>query len=49
MLVIGMVLPYLGGPIQNLFNQGIETTRSLPRAGAARSVPPPIAPAPAIR
>ena len=45
MLVISMVLPYLGTPIQNLFNQGIETVRSLPRAGAARSAPP-VAPAP---
>ena len=35
MLVISMTLPYLGTPIQNLFNQGIETTRSLPR-GLAR-------------
>ncbi len=45
MLVISLALPYLGGPIQNLFNQGIEASRSLPRAGAARNGPP-AAPAP---
>ena len=44
MLVISVTLPYLGTPIQNLFNQGIEAVRSLPRTGAARSAP---APAPA--
>jgi flagellar biosynthetic protein FliR len=48
LLVIGMVLPYLGAPIVNLFNQGIETSRSLPRAGAARSLPP-VAPAPSVK
>ncbi|WP_137172879.1 flagellar biosynthetic protein FliR [Massilia sp. HP4] len=32
-LTLSLVLPYLGAPIVNLFNQGIETTRSLPRAG----------------
>ena len=46
MLVISLALPYLGTPIQNLFNQGIEAVRSLPRAGAARVTAPP-APAPA--
>jgi flagellar biosynthetic protein FliR len=45
LLVISMVLPYLNTPIQNLFNQGIEAVRSLPRAGAARTPPP----APALR
>jgi flagellar biosynthetic protein FliR len=47
MLVISMTLPYLGTPILNLFNQGIEASRSLPRAGAARSTPPLAAPRPA--
>ena len=37
LLVISMALPYLSTPILNLFNQGIEAARSLPRAGAARS------------
>jgi len=32
-LTLSLVLPYLGAPIVNLFNQGIETSRSLPRAG----------------
>jgi len=42
LLVISLTLPYLGVPIQNLFNQGIEAARSLVRAGAART--PPVAP-----
>jgi flagellar biosynthetic protein FliR len=51
LLVISLTLPYLSTPIQNLFNQGVEAVRSLPRAGAARSAPPaapprPIQPAP---
>jgi flagellar biosynthetic protein FliR len=41
LLVISMTLPYLSTPILNLFNQGIEASRSLPRAGAARSPAPP--------
>ncbi|MFC0135047.1 flagellar biosynthetic protein FliR [Massilia eurypsychrophila] len=40
LLVISMSLPYLSAPILNLFNQGIEAARSLPRAGAARTPPP---------
>ena len=32
-LTLSLALPYLSAPIVNLFNQGIETTRSLPRAG----------------
>lgn len=32
-LTLSLALPYLGAPIVNLFNQGIETSRSLPRAG----------------
>ncbi|MDB5933868.1 MAG: fliR [Massilia sp.] len=41
LLVISLSLPYLGTPIQNLLNQGIEAVRSLPRTGAARGAPPP--------
>jgi flagellar biosynthetic protein FliR len=40
LLVLSLTMPYLGTPIQNLFNQGIEATRSLPRAGAVRPAPP---------
>jgi flagellar biosynthesis protein FliR len=36
LLVLSLLLPYLGGPMQNLFNQGIEASRSLARTGAAR-------------
>lgn len=43
LLVISIVLPYLGGPIQNLFNQGIEASRLIPRTAAERT--PPTAPA----
>ena len=39
LLVISLTLPYLGVPIQNLFNHGIEAVRSLVRAGAARTAP----------
>jgi flagellar biosynthetic protein FliR len=39
LLVLSLTLPYLGTPILNLFNQGIEATRSLARAGAARTPP----------
>lgn len=53
-LTLSLALPYLGTPIVNLFNQGIETSRSLPRAGNPQPgtgvAPPapatPIAPAP---
>ena len=53
-LTLSLALPYLSTPIVNLFNQGIETTRSLPRAGnpqpgAAGAQPAqaaPVAPAP---
>lgn len=41
LLVISVVLPYLGGPIQGLFNQGIEASRSIPRAAAERAPPIP--------
>lgn len=32
-LTISLALPYLATPMQNLFNQGIEASRALPRAG----------------
>ena len=44
LLVLSLTLPYLGTPILNLFNQGIETTRSLARTAAART-PPTVLPA----
>lgn len=40
LLVIGLVLPYLNTPFQNLFNQGIEASRAIARGGAARSAAP---------
>ncbi|MES2319299.1 MAG: flagellar biosynthetic protein FliR [Pseudomonadota bacterium] len=39
LLVISQTLPYLGMPFQNLFNQGIEASRSIPRSAAARTAP----------
>lgn len=46
-LVISLTLPYLGTPLQNLFNQGIEASRRIPRAGAERPrAPSAAAPAP---
>jgi flagellar biosynthetic protein FliR len=36
LLVINLALPYLGGPIQALFNRGIEAARSIPRAAEIR-------------
>lgn len=39
LLVISLVLPYLGGPIQTLFNQGIEASRLIPRTAAERNAP----------
>ena len=44
MLTISVVLPYLNTPIQNLFNEGIEAGRRIPRAAAER-VPAALAPA----
>ena len=46
MLVLVVVLPYLGGPIQTLFNQGIEASRTIPRAAGNRAPVPPPVPAP---
>jgi flagellar biosynthetic protein FliR len=43
-LVLSLVLPYLAGPFQNLFNQGIEASRRIARSAAMRD-PGPLAPA----
>lgn len=43
-IVIATTLPYLGTPLQNLFLQGIEKVRELPRSGLARE--PHVAPRP---
>ncbi|GAB3459726.1 flagellar biosynthetic protein FliR [Massilia terrae] len=43
LLAISLALPYLGTPIVNLFNQGIEASRAIPRAGVPK--PPATAPA----
>jgi len=50
MAVIAMTLPYLSTPLQNLFLDGIETSRKLPRTWAdrTRTVPAP-APVPPAR
>ncbi|MES2297825.1 MAG: flagellar biosynthetic protein FliR [Pseudomonadota bacterium] len=37
-LVISLSMPYLSMPLQNLFNQGVEAGRSLPRSAAPRSL-----------
>jgi flagellar biosynthetic protein FliR len=48
-LVISITLPYLGTPLQNLFNQGIEASRRIPRTGGERpGQPKPPAPPAAI-
>jgi flagellar biosynthetic protein FliR len=39
-LVISLTLPYLNTPLQNLFNQGIEASRKIPRAAAQPQRPP---------
>lgn len=46
-LVISLTLPYLGTPLQNLFNQGVEAGRRIPRVGGQRTPAPaaPVAPA----
>lgn len=35
-LALSLALPYLETPLQNLFNEGIEASRRIPRAGAQR-------------
>jgi len=44
-LTLSLALPYLGMPIVNLFNEGIEAGRAVPRAGLQRNAAPPPAPA----
>jgi flagellar biosynthesis protein FliR len=41
-LTISLALPYLGTPIVNLFNQGIEAGRAIPRNAAQRVAPTPV-------
>lgn len=49
LLVLSLTLPYLNTPLQNLFNQGIEASRRIPRIGAERPAQPrPAAPPAAI-
>jgi flagellar biosynthetic protein FliR len=48
MLTLSVALPYLNTPIQNLFNEGIEAGRRIPRAAAERVPPAPQGPAPAV-
>ena len=43
-LTLSLAMPYLGMPIVNLFNEGIEKGRALPRAAAPRNAAPPPAP-----
>jgi flagellar biosynthetic protein FliR len=38
-LVLSLALPYLGGPVQALFNRGVEASRSIPRAAAPMPAP----------
>ncbi|MET3130568.1 flagellar biosynthetic protein FliR [Oxalobacteraceae bacterium GrIS 1.11] len=40
LLVIGMSLPFLSTPLQNLFMDGIETSRKLPRTWSQKTGPP---------
>ncbi|CDG81888.1 flagellar biosynthetic protein FliR [Janthinobacterium agaricidamnosum] len=42
--MVGMTLPYLAGPFQTLFLQGIENARLLPRSFSAqqKTAPPPV-------
>ena len=48
LLLIGATFPYLNVPLQNLFNEGVEALRAIPRSAAARSAAPPLtAPRPA--
>ncbi|MCA1854660.1 flagellar biosynthetic protein FliR [Massilia oculi] len=47
-LTLSLAMPYLGMPIVNMFNAGIEAGRAVPRAAAPRpATPPPAAPLPA--
>lgn len=46
LLLISQTLPYLSGPLQNLFNEGIEASRRIPRSAFERT-PPTVVPVPA--
>jgi flagellar biosynthetic protein FliR len=51
LLLISASLPYMDLPLQNLFNQGIEAVRQVPRSAAARTAPtavPAAAPRPGL-
>lgn len=49
-IVVATTLPYLATPLQNLFLDGSEKVRQLPRSGADRTPPPVAAPArPALK
>lgn len=39
LLLLSQTLPYLALPLQNLFNQGIEASRSIPRSAEQRTAP----------
>lgn len=43
-LVLAMALPNLGTPLQNLFLEGVEQMRHLPRTWSQRDPPPPVRP-----
>lgn len=45
-LTISLAMPYLGAPMLNLINQGIEAGRAIPRAAAQRTPAAPPAPPP---
>ncbi|MBB3117754.1 flagellar biosynthetic protein FliR [Pseudoduganella violacea] len=47
LLVLALSLPYLSGPLQNIFLQGVETARKLPRDWGQPAKPPGAAPRPA--
>lgn len=50
LILLSQALPYMTVPLQDLFNRGIETMRAVPRAGAERTPPLPIAPiAPSVQ
>ncbi|MGZ3182382.1 MAG: flagellar biosynthetic protein FliR [Telluria sp.] len=44
-LVISLALPYLNGPVQALFNRGLEASRRIPRAAYTPAAPPAALPA----
>lgn len=48
-LMLGVTLPYLNMPIQNWFNQGIEASRNIGRAAAARTPAPATPQRPALQ